>query len=152
MKPAFSRRFRHDKSRSAGHLRQFATSINTHSSCREIRGRIADQANKLISHFYGLGAYLSASNFPGAAQYQSGKTIQALAAVGKFRHAQISVTTAVAPVAAGVGAGYAVSIVKSPGAGYHYTVQVPFPLPLDLAVALSAVFRQRPNPAHFLAP
>ena len=33
----------------------------------EIRGRIADQANQLIKHFYSLGAYLSASNFPGAA-------------------------------------------------------------------------------------
>src|SRR5712691_6668709 len=37
------------------------------SRSREIRGRIADQANKLIRHFYGLGAHLSASNFPGAA-------------------------------------------------------------------------------------
>ena len=40
---------------------------NDVSRSREIRGRIADQANKLISHFYGLGAHLSASNFPGAA-------------------------------------------------------------------------------------
>ncbi len=40
------------------------------SRSREIRGRIADQANKLISHFYGLGAHLSASNFPGAAFQQ----------------------------------------------------------------------------------
>jgi hypothetical protein len=38
-------------------------------SSPEIRGRIADQANKLIRHFYGLGAYLSASNFPGAALF-----------------------------------------------------------------------------------
>jgi hypothetical protein len=85
-------------------------------------------------------------------QYQSGKTIQELAAAGRFRNAQISVTTDVALVAAGVAAGYAVSIVKSPGAGYHYTVQVPFPLPLDLAVALSAVFTQQLNPARFLDP
>ena len=28
---------------------------------------IVDQANKLIRHFYGLGAHLSTSNFPGAA-------------------------------------------------------------------------------------
>jgi hypothetical protein len=83
-------------------------------------------------------------------QYYPGKTIQELAAAGRFRNAQISVTTDVALVAAGAAAGYAVSIVKSPGAGYHHTVQVLFPLPLDLAVALSAVFRQQPNPARFL--
>ena len=34
--------------------------LDSFSSSREIRGRIGDQANKLISHFYGLGAYLSA--------------------------------------------------------------------------------------------
>ena len=39
------------------------------SSSREIRGRRADQANKLIRHCYGWGAHLSASNFPGAAHY-----------------------------------------------------------------------------------
>jgi hypothetical protein len=85
-------------------------------------------------------------------QYQPGKTVHELAAAGRFRNAQISVTTDAALVAAGVAAGYAISIVKSPGAGYHYKVQVPFPLPLDLAVALSAVFRQRPNPVRFLGP
>src|SRR5262245_65678087 len=85
-------------------------------------------------------------------QYQLGKTIQELAAAGRFRNAHISVTTDVALVAAGVAAGYAVSIVKSPGAGYHHTVQVPFPLPLDLAVALSVVFTQEENPARFLDP
>ena len=83
-------------------------------------------------------------------QYQSGKTIQELAAAGRFRNAQISLTTDVALVAAGIAAGYAVSIVKSPGAGYHHTVQGPFPLSLDLAVALSAVFAQQLNPARFL--
>jgi hypothetical protein len=85
-------------------------------------------------------------------QYQRGKTIQELAVAGRFRNIHISVTTDVALVAAGVAAGYAVSIVKSPGAGYHHTVQVPFPLPLDLAVALSAVFIQQLNPARFLDP
>jgi len=84
--------------------------------------------------------------------YQPGKTIQELAAAGKFRNPQISVTTDAVLVAAGVAAGYAVSIVKSPGAGYHHTVQVPLPLPLDLAVALSAVFTQEENPARFLGP
>jgi hypothetical protein len=85
-------------------------------------------------------------------QYQPGKSIQELAAAGRFRNTHISVTTDVTLIAAGVAAGYAVSIVKSPGAGYHHTVQVPFPLPLDLAVALSAVFTQQLNPARFLNP
>ncbi len=83
-------------------------------------------------------------------QYQPGKTMQELAAAGRFRNAHISVTTAAELVAAGLSVGYAVRIVKSPGAGYHHTVQVPFPLPLDVAVALSSVFTQRPNPARFL--
>ena len=34
----------------------------------------------------------------------------------------------------------------------QYTMQVPFPLPMDLAVALSAVFKQMPNPARFPGP
>src|SRR5713101_4743024 len=47
------------------------------SRSREIRGRIADQANKLISRFYGLGAHLSASNFPGAATSRPTLGVQA---------------------------------------------------------------------------
>jgi hypothetical protein len=81
-------------------------------------------------------------------QYQPGKTIEELATAGRFRNAQISVTTIEELIAVGVSAGYAVSIVKSPGTGCHYTVQAPFPLPADLAAALSAVFRQEPNPAR----
>jgi hypothetical protein len=81
-------------------------------------------------------------------QYQPGKTVQELAAAGRFRNAHISVTTAEELIAAGFSVGYAVSIVQSPGTGYHHTVQVPFPLPLDLAVALSAVFTPRSNPAR----
>src|SRR5262244_1496831 len=101
----------------------------------------------------GTARHRGAPDAPGlygfSVHYQPGKTVHELAAAGRFRNAQISVTTDAALVAAGVAAGYAISIVKSPGAGYHYTGQVPFPLPLDLAVALSAVFRQRPNPARF---
>ena len=85
-------------------------------------------------------------------QYQPGKTIKELTVAGKFRNAQISVTTDTALVAAGLSAGYPVHIVQSPGVGYHHTVQVPFPLPLDLAEALSVVFTQMPNPARFLDP
>jgi hypothetical protein len=85
-------------------------------------------------------------------QYHPGKTIQELAAAGRFRNAHISVTTDAALIAAGVSVGYTVYIVQSPGAGYHHTVQVPCPFPWDLAVALSAVFTQMPNPARDLAP
>jgi hypothetical protein len=83
-------------------------------------------------------------------QYEPGKTIKELAVAGKFRNAQISVTTDTALIAAGVSAGYTVHIVRSPGVGYHHTVQVPFPLPLHLAEALSVVFTHMPNPARFL--
>ena len=85
-------------------------------------------------------------------QYQPGKTIEELATAGKWRNAQISVTTDEELVAAGLRVGYSVSLVQSPGAGYHHTVQVPFPLPWAVAVALSAVFAQRPNPARFVDP
>jgi hypothetical protein len=60
-------------------------------------------------------------------QYQPGKTIQELATAGRFRHIQISVTTTEELIAAGLLAGYPMSIVQSPGAGYHHTVRVPFP-------------------------
>jgi hypothetical protein len=59
------------------------------SSSGEIRGRIADHANKLISHFYGVRAPLSASNFPGAARY-SGPTPHA---PDRYRAAPVSVVT-----------------------------------------------------------
>jgi hypothetical protein len=85
-------------------------------------------------------------------QYQPGKTVKELAAAGRLRNAQISVTTQEKLIAAGLAAGYPVSIVKSPGTGYHHTVRVPFPLPLDLAEALSAAFAQMPNPARLLGP
>jgi hypothetical protein len=83
-------------------------------------------------------------------QYQPGKTIEELTVAGKFRNAQISVTTDAALLAGGISAGYSVNIVQSPGGGYHHTVQVPFPLPWDLAEALSATFAQMSNPARFL--
>lgn len=85
-------------------------------------------------------------------QYQPGKTIEELAVAGKFRNANISVSTEAALIASGVAAGYPVRIVQSPGGGYHHTVQVPFPLPWDLAGALSSAFTQMPNPARFLDP
>jgi len=85
-------------------------------------------------------------------QYQPGKTVKELAAAGRFRNAQISVTTEEELIAAGLAAGYPVKVVKSPGTGYHHTVQVPCPLPLDLAEALSATFIQMSNPARLLGP
>jgi hypothetical protein len=50
-------------------------------------------------------------------QYQPGKTIQELAAAGRFRNVQISVTTIEELIATGLSAGYPVSIVQSPGTG-----------------------------------
>ena len=104
----------------------------------------------------GTAKHLGVPDPPGlfgfSVQYQPEKTTKELAAAGRFRNAQSSVTTEEELVAAGLVARYAVSIVKSPGAGYHHTVQVPFPLPLDLTVALSTVFTQMPNPARFLGP
>ncbi len=92
----------------------------------------------------GTAKHLGVPDPPGlfgfSIQYQPEKAIQELAAAGKFRNAQISVATQEELIAAGLSAGYAVRIVKSPGAGYHHTVQVPFPLPSDLAAALSTVF------------
>jgi len=104
----------------------------------------------------GTGRHRGVPDPPGlygfSVQYRPGKTIQELAAAGRFRNAHISVTTNEALIAAGALVGYIVCIVQSPGAGYHHTVQVPFPLPWDVAVALSAVFTQMPNPARVLDP
>jgi hypothetical protein len=64
------------RQQSCSHLQSAVASFNTETedknrgtlhSSYEIRGRIASQANKWITHFYGLGAHPSASNFPGAA-------------------------------------------------------------------------------------
>jgi hypothetical protein len=117
-----------------------------------IRGGIAT-LNQLLA---GTGKHFGVADPPGlfsfSVQYQPGKTIQELAKAGRFRNAQISVTTDQELIAAGIAEGYSINIVKSPGIGYHHTVQVPFPLPMDLAVALSAVFKQMPNPARFSGP
>ena len=78
-------------------------------------------------------------------QYQPGKTIKELAVAGKFRNAQISVTTDAALVVAGV-SGYPVHIAKSRGRLSPYSTGA-FHLPLDLAEVLSAVFTQMPHPA-----
>ena len=78
----------------------------------------------------GTAKHLGVPDPPGlfgfSIQYQPEKAIQELAAAGKFRNAQISVTTQEELIAAGLSAGYAVRIVKSPGAGYHHTVPVHF--------------------------
>jgi hypothetical protein len=112
-----------------------------------IRGGVATP-NQLQA---GTTPHLQVSGLFGfSVQYQPGKTIKELAAAGKFRNRQISVATDRELVAASVSIGYPMSIVKSPGRGYHHTVQVPFPLPFDLAAALSAVFKQMPNPAPIL--
>ena len=103
----------------------------------------------------GTGRHLGVTDLSGlfgfSVQYQPGKTIAELATAGRFRNTQISVTTAEELIAAGGATGYAITIVKSPGTGYHYTVQTPFLLPTELAAALSAVFRQSPNPARVVS-
>jgi hypothetical protein len=110
-----------------------------------VRGGLASPENlqdgtsehALVSGLYGFSV-----------QYSPGKTIQELAAAGRFRNAQISVTTVEQLVAAAGGAGYKIAVVSSPGIGYHATVEVPDPLPDDLALALSNAFRRMPNPAR----
>ena len=103
----------------------------------------------------GTGRHLGVADPPGlygfSVQYQPGKTIAELATAGRFRNTQISITTAEELIAAGGAARYAITIVKSPGTGYHHTVQTPYSLPADLAAALSAVFRQSPNPARIIS-
>jgi tetratricopeptide (TPR) repeat protein len=75
-------------------------------------------------------------------QSAPGKTIEELAAAGGFPHGQISVTTVGALLAVGV------PVVKSPGRGYHNTAKTEDPLTSPHAEAISAVFKQRPNPAQ----
>jgi len=90
-------------------------------------------------------------------QREPGKTVVELAAAGQFPNAQISVTTVESLIGAAVAAGYAVTVVKSPGRGYHQTVVVPVHpmvhapderMPPNLAEALSRVFTATPNPAR----
>ena len=107
-----------------------------------------EDPNYTINVCWGQPGILAIVSF--SVQYHPGKTIQELAAAGRFRNAQISVTTAEVLIAAGAVVGYTVGIIQSPGAGYHHTVQVPCPFSWDVAVALSAVFTQMPNPARVL--
>ena len=75
-------------------------------------------------------------------QSAPGKTIEELAAAGRFPNAQISVTTVDALLAVYV------RVVKSPGEGYHHTAVTEDPLMSPHAEAISAVFKQLPNPAQ----
>src|SRR4029450_4766662 len=54
----------------------------TMSRACEIRGRIADQAHKLIGHFYGLEVHLSASNFPAPAHGATRRRVAAYSMPG----------------------------------------------------------------------
>jgi len=74
-------------------------------------------------------------------QSAPGTTIAELAAAGRFPNAQISVTTVRALRSIGV------VVVPSPGRGYHNTAVTPKPLSDAQAKAISAVFKQLPNPA-----
>lgn len=75
-------------------------------------------------------------------QSAAGKSIEELAAAGEFRHGQISVTTVSELLAVGV------PVVKSPGNGYHNTAKTEDPLTDSHALAISSVFKARPNPAR----
>ena len=44
-------------------------SANSTSRTYKVRGGITDKVNRLLGHFWALGANFSASNFPGAAHY-----------------------------------------------------------------------------------
>lgn len=75
-------------------------------------------------------------------QSAPGKTVEELAAAGRFRNGQISVTTVAALLAVGV------PVVKSPGTGHHNTAKTEAPLASPHADAISAVFKQMANPAQ----
>ena len=87
-------------------------------------------------------------------QYAPGKTVEDLARAGQYPHPQISVATDDALAVALIPLGYAMRLVRSPGKGYHHTFAVLYDasgsalhaLPDDAARALSATFRQQPNP------
>lgn len=89
-------------------------------------------------------------------QYQPGRTIEELAAAGQFRNPRISYAANRDLIAVAKDLGYDLSFVRSPGRGYHHTMMVRLSstgemlqqLPADLALALSAAFRQMPNPAR----
>lgn len=69
-----------------------------------------------------------------------GVKIEALAADGRIRNAQLGVATAGEIRRAGY------QVVKTPGAGSHYTVVVPKEFSDDAATGLAKIFRQQLNP------
>ena len=80
-------------------------------------------------------------------QHQPGKTLQELAAAGRFPNAQISVVLIESLIAAARRVGYHVAAIPSPATGYHATLMMPNPVPPVLGQALSEVFVRMPNPA-----
>jgi RHS repeat-associated protein len=75
-------------------------------------------------------------------QSAPGMTIEELAAAGRFRNAQISVTTVGALLKVGI------PVIPTPGQGFHNTAVTPMPLSNEQATAASSVFKQMPNPAR----
>ncbi|MEO7000179.1 MAG: hypothetical protein ABI068_00090 [Ktedonobacterales bacterium] len=88
-------------------------------------------------------------------QSAAGKTVEELAAAGRFPNAQISYATLDTLQAAVQHLGYRVRLVKTPGTGFHHTLTVLYDangimlrtLPRDAAVAISAAFQRMPNPS-----
>jgi peptide/nickel transport system substrate-binding protein len=74
------------------------------------------------------------------------KTLQELAAAGRFVDPLLSVTTVGELQKAGQSAGVDIKIIAAPGRGFHSIVVTPRPLSNTAAQALSSVFRQMPNP------
>jgi len=91
-------------------------------------------------------------------QYEPGRTIEELAAAGRFPNGQISYAADTALSDAARNLGYDLALIKTPGRGFHYTLglrasatsDIVQQLPDDVAQAFEAVFQQRDNP--FIVP
>ena len=116
-----------------------------------VRGGMAAPKSLQDGYDQHLGA---PSVFGFSVQYQPGLTIEQLADAGRFRNSQISYAADAELITTARNLGYDLSVVKTPGRGFHHTVtaqlsttgEVVQKLPDDLALALSSVFKQKPNP------
>ena len=87
-------------------------------------------------------------------QYHPGKTVDELAAAGKFPHPKITYATVDALITVAAALGYSLELNRTPGPGFHHDVEVIFiesgktvtVLPENLAIVLSNTFARKPNP------
>src|SRR5262249_25493560 len=76
------------------------------------------------------------------------KSLQELAARGRFGNRSVSVTTVAKLKEAAQSAGVQIEVIPAPGrGGFHNIVVTPRPLPDTAAEALSKAFSQMPNPS-----